>query len=250
MDPEYARSYRELYERHWWWRAREDLLVETLRGLYGGRCNLKILDVGCGSGLFFSRLSEFGTAVGVEPDPLLAEADTRHRDRIHAGDLSTLPAGDAFDLILLLDVLEHIDAPETDLARAFSILKSGGLALVTVPAFQLLWSSHDEINHHKRRYTASSLTDLIRGAGGHVHWVRYFFHWTFPAKLCIRLLEKLGVGGGSERVPPHNVNRALYTISRLEQRAVGPLHLPFGTSVMAVCSPGRAPNGRGDNLAQ
>jgi SAM-dependent methyltransferase len=236
MDPAYARSYRMLYEQHWWWRAREELLVDTIRKVAGGRRDLRILDVGCGSGLFFDRLGEFGTTLGVEPDPLLATADARHRDRIHIGDLSTLPPNDGFDLILFLDVLEHMESPEPALAHALSMLHHGGRAVITVPAFQLLWSSHDEINHHRRRYTASSLTGLIRSAGGRVERVRYFFHWTFPVKLGVSLLERIRGPGGPERLPPDLLNRSLYALSRLEERLLGPLRLPFGTSLLAICS--------------
>jgi SAM-dependent methyltransferase len=236
MDSSYASAYRELYQEHWWWRAREALLVKVIRRHCGARKDLRILDVGCGPGLFFDRLQEFGTVAGVEPDVGLAEADPRYRELIHAGDLASLPAQDGFDLILFLDVLEHIPAAEAVLARAMQMLRRGGRIVVTVPAFMALWTSHDVINQHVRRYTRRSLRDLIVKAGGRPHRIHYFFHWTVVAKLAVRLRERIRGPGGAERLPVAFVNRVLYIVSRMEQRILTPLRPPFGTSLLAVCS--------------
>ncbi|HSJ13200.1 MAG TPA: class I SAM-dependent methyltransferase [Longimicrobiales bacterium] len=234
MESDYARGYRELYRRHWWWRAREELLVELIERTFAPRTDLRILDVGCGSGLFFDRLARFGTVVGVEPDRALAEAEPRHRDRIHAGELATFHADAPFDLVLMLDVLEHITDAADVLARALSLLRDDGRIIITVPAFRALWTHHDVLNRHVTRYSRPDLAALVRGAGGRIDSMRYFFHWTFPAKLAVRLLERVRGPAGPERIPSAPVNRALYRLSRLEQRLAGPLHLPFGTSLLAV----------------
>jgi 2-polyprenyl-3-methyl-5-hydroxy-6-metoxy-1,4-benzoquinol methylase len=76
----------------------------------------------------------------------------------------------------MLDVLEHMDQPEVDLTLAMTMLRPAGLVMVTVPAFQLVWTAHDDLNHHRRRYTSTSLTELVHGAGAHVDSMRYFFH--------------------------------------------------------------------------
>ena len=107
MDPEYGSLYRTLYERHWWWRAREEAIVETLRATRPPSGWRSVLDVGCGDGLFFGRLAEFGTVTGVEPDAALV-SDER-RSLIHVGpfDRSFAP-GRQYSLILMLDMLEHL----------------------------------------------------------------------------------------------------------------------------------------------
>jgi SAM-dependent methyltransferase len=236
MDPSYASAYRELYQEHWWWRAREELLVEVIRREFGARNDLRILDVGCGPGLFFERLQEFGTVTGVELDQGLAEADPRFRELIHVGDLASLPPHEGLDLILLLDVLEHIHDARAVLARAMQMLGRDGRIILTVPAFMALWTSHDDINHHVTRYTRQSLRDLISRTGGRPHSISYFFHWTVLGKLLVRLRERLRGPGAPERVPLAFVNRALYFASRMEQRLLTPLRPPFGTSLLAVCS--------------
>jgi SAM-dependent methyltransferase len=235
VDTEYARSYRELYQRHWWWRAREALLLDTLRALSRGRNAQNILDVGCGSGLFFDRLAEFGSVEGVESDASLAFADRRYRDRIHVGTLADFQTSRSYDLILMLDVLEHIAAAEDALRLALSLLAVDGRIVITVPAFPLLWTHHDVINHHVMRYTRSSRAQLVQSAGGRIERSSYFFHWTFPAKLTVRLLERVLGPGAAERVPPPFINRFLYYLSRGEQRVVGSVGIPFGTSLLAVC---------------
>ena len=85
MDREYAKRYRELYLNHWWWRAREELLVAELRRLHPAGGFGRILDVGCGDGLVFDRLAELGAVAGVEPDTTMIDPASKHRHRIHAG---------------------------------------------------------------------------------------------------------------------------------------------------------------------
>jgi 2-polyprenyl-3-methyl-5-hydroxy-6-metoxy-1,4-benzoquinol methylase len=236
VDPEYAQRYRELYERHWWWRAREQFVLETVRRHLptGGRG--AILDVGCGDGLLFDRLAEFGEVQGVESDPSLVGPASPHRDRIHVGpfDASFAP-GKRYGLILMLDVIEHLPDPAGALRRAVDLLEPDGLLVVTVPAFRLLWTTHDDLNHHYTRYTRHRFAVLARAAGVRVIRAAYFFHWLFPAKLVTRLIE--GVARprpSSPRVPPRWVNETLYGLSRLEQRLLGRLGVPFGSSLLVV----------------
>ncbi len=241
MDPEYARRYRELYERHWWWRAREQYVLETVRrhlpaGRGGPRSSL---DVGCGDGLLFDRLAEFGEVQGVESDVSLVGPANPPRHRIHIGpfDASFAP-GKRYDVILMLDVIEHLPDPEAALRRAVDLLAPDGRLVATVPAFRLLWTTHDDLNHHFTRYTRRRFTVLARTAGIRVTHAAYFFHWLFPAKLVTRLIE--GVvrpRPSSPRVPPRWINEPLYRWSRLEQRLLTPLGLPFGSSLLVVGRP-------------
>ena len=236
MDPEYTRRYRELYQRHWWWRARERLVLETLRRSLpvGGRRS--ILDVGCGDGLLFDRLAEFGDVEGIEADPSLVSAARTYRGRIHVGPFDTrFQPGKRYSLILMLDVIEHIRDPVGALRHAVELLEPHGVLVATVPAFLMLWTTHDDLNHHCTRYTKRSFSALARQAGLCVDRATYFFHWIFPAKLVIRLVEKLVHSQPSPpRVPPRWINRPLYLLSRLEQRLLGPLPVPFGSSLLIV----------------
>ena len=236
MDSEYAGSYSGLYRNHWWWRAREELLVAELRrsrpeGGFG-----RILDVGCGDGLFFDRLAEFGAVSGVEPDSTTIDVAAPHSDRIHVGpfDDSYEPGG-RYGLILMLDVLEHMTEPEQAIRKAIGLLEPQGKLLVTVPAFNLLWTRHDDYNHHLTRYTSGSFTAMATRAGLRLDRRRYFFHWTFAAKLVARAIESISTPEAkSPRVPPAPINMLLYGLSRLEQVSLGWLPVPFGSSLLVV----------------
>src|SRR5437763_7260054 len=119
MDAQYAAAYPELYRRHWWWRAREAILLRRIARLLRGRGPARILDVGCGAGLFFDALAQFGHVEGIEADRAAIADAGRWRPRIRTGELDASYASDApLDLILLLDVLEHVSDPESLLRRA------------------------------------------------------------------------------------------------------------------------------------
>lgn len=235
MDPEYARRYRELYQRHWWWRARERLVLETVRR-YWRPGRLPILDVGCGDGLLFDRLAEFGDAWGVESDASLISPDNPHRDRIHVGPFdATFQPGRRYGLVLMLDVIEHLPDPAGALRQAAALLEPDGILVATVPAFRLLWTTHDVLNHHFTRYTRRGFTALASSAGLDIVRARYFFHWVFPAKLGVRLLETVvRRRPAAPALPPPWLNRLLYSTSRLEQRLLTPLPVPLGSSLLVV----------------
>lgn len=238
MIREYAARYRDLYERHWWWRAREPMLVREIEGHRPAAGWGSILDVGCGDGLFFDRLAPFGDVWGVESDESLVPADSRHRARIHVGPFdATFEPGRRFGLVLMLDVLEHLPDPVAALRKAGGLLEPGGMMLITVPAFQMLWTSHDDLNHHFVRYRRRSLGPVIGRAGLRMLASRYCFHWLVPVKLGVRALERLGaVSGDPATVPPAWLNRTLLGLTRVEQETIGRLRLPFGSSLLAWCA--------------
>lgn len=240
MIPEYAAAYRNLYERHWWWRARELLLLDEIERHRAPPGWHRILDVGCGDGLFFDQLARFGEVWGVESDATLVPSDSRHRARIHVGpfDAEYAPRR-RFDLVLMLDVLEHLPDPAGALRKAGALLEPDGRILITVPAFQALWTSHDDLNRHFVRYRRATLLAVAQRAGLRVLSQRYFFHWLFPVKLGVRAVERLGRrprAPGS--VPPAPLNNLLVGLSRAEQVTIGRLGLPFGSSLLAWCAAG------------
>lgn len=248
MDEGYVRAYGRLYNEHWWWRAREAFLLEVIADCWQDSGRPRILDVGCGGGLFFDLLLTVGEVEGVEPEEALVL--DRHRGRVHVGkfDDAFVP-GAAYDVVLMLDVLEHLDDPAQALRKAAGLLSVGGFIIVTVPAFMSAWTGHDEVNQHRTRYTRASFADVARRAGVDVEWSRYFFHWVYLAKLLQRLREgSLGRRGGSlPTLPPRWLNGLLYRLSRAEMRMASPLQLPFGSSFIARCrasEPHSAPLGR------
>jgi SAM-dependent methyltransferase len=238
LIPEYAAAYRDLYERHWWWRARESLLLSEIEGHRPAMGWGSILDVGCGDGLFFDSLARFGEVWGVESDESLVPADSRHRARIHLGSFdSTFEPRRRFGLVLMLDVLEHLPDPVAALRKAGDLLEPGGRILITVPAFQVLWTRHDDLNRHFARYRRRRLTALVEQAGLGTLSERYFFHWLFPVKLGRRIVERFGARPGAPAtVPPKWLNLTLLGLTRVEQETIGRLRLPFGSSLLAWCA--------------
>ena len=237
MDPAYAARYGELYRRHWWWRAREALVVAELRRLSLPRG--RILDVGSGDGLFFEPLAQFGEPEGVEPDPAMLGPAPRHRQRIHAGPFETFEPGRRYSLILMLDVLEHLTAPDAFLRHGVALLEPGGRVVVTVPAFPVLWTNHDAVNRHVARYTRASLHRVIEQAGLCAERMVYFFHWLFFAKLAARAYQALArPSPRPPSVPPAPVNLVAWAVSRVEQLVHARRLVPFGSSLLAIA---RAP---------
>lgn len=245
MDPSYAAAYRDLYERHWWWRARERFLLDRLeaRAEENPDPDRRILDIGCGDALFFDELSRFGAVRGVEPDVDLL-SDGRWRAHVYAGTLESFTAEAPFDWILMLDVLEHIAEPAATLRRARELVAGNAVLYITVPAFQGLWTRHDDLNHHYRRYDRAALANVLERSGWEPVEMTYFFHWLAPLKLLVRLKERVMNGEPPvERVPSDPFNDAAYAVSRLEQRILSPLGLRFGTSLYALCRPDRPRDG-------
>lgn len=239
MDTGYGARYRELFERHWWWRARERVILDALEAHRPAAGYRAMLDIGCGDGLFFDRLLSIpGVSLveGIEPAEALVSPDGPHRARI-----TVAPFDDSFiphrqySAILMLDVLEHLPAPADALRQALSLLEPGGVLLATVPAFMALWTRHDQLNHHYTRYDERSFRALATAAGMRVDEMRYFFRWTAAAKIATRVAEALVSGEPKNpEVPAALINRVLYGLSRLEERLVGGLPLPFGSSLLVV----------------
>ncbi len=236
MDPEYARRYRDLHERHWWWRAREAMIVDLLRRLGPEAGFGPILDIGCGDALFFERLQEFGAPEGLEPDAQVVSEETRRRWNLHLCPFDDRFApGRRYGLILMLDVLEHLIDDAAALRRAARLLVPGGALVLTVPAFRLLWTSHDDLNCHQTRYTRATMLRALASTPFEIVCLRYFFNWLFPIKLMIRAKEQiLGRRSTLPRVPPRMLNHLFRSLSRCEQHSWGRLPLPFGSSLLMV----------------
>lgn len=238
MDPKYSERYRELYEKHWWWRARTELIIEKLGKLFPVGGEQSILDIGCGDGLFFDRLAKFGDVAGVEPGTDLVRENNPHRNRIYVCPFDEhFQPGRQYSLILMLDVLEHLDSPDAALRRVENLLRPGGKFVATVPAFMLLWTNHDVLNHHHKRYTKATFRAAATEAGLRIDEERYLYHWTCPVKLGVGVVERLfHFKPKPPKVPATWMNEILFQISRIEQKTVTRLPMPFGSSLLVVAT--------------
>jgi SAM-dependent methyltransferase len=214
----------ELVERdHWWSRGRREIISSVLSAnLPAGA---RVLDVGCGTGFILERLLQRFDAWGLEPEESVRVRCTPETAaRVRAGSAFDLRSFDEvdFDAILLLDVIEHLDDDVGALRSVQRKLAPGGLVVVTVPANPELWSSHDERNAHRRRYTRPSLEAAMKGAGLTTELVTYFNSRLYPLALLHRKLARWrGRPVGSElRLPPRAINAAFTHVFAGEARAL------------------------------
>lgn len=236
---------RAVYERmaeqdaiHWWYVARRAILSAIIRRHVAPPAGARVLEIGCGTGHNFGMLGEFGAVDGLEIDaPARAIASERLGRPVGNAplpELTGVPDGH-YDLIALLDVLEHIDGDRAALASIRRKLKPGGKLLVTVPANPWMWSAHDVVHHHHRRYSAASLKRVFADAGLKIHMLSHFNTLLFPLAAAVRLLGKAtNKQHADDAMPSRTLNRLFTGIFGTERFLVGRVPLPFGVSLVAV----------------
>jgi trans-aconitate methyltransferase len=246
MDAALYTAYAQAEDAHWWFRARRRIVARVLDGL-DLPAPARILEMGCATGGNLDLLSRYGTLDAVEMDAGAA-AFARSRQTqasVYQGHLpdAVPPAVDGpYDLITLLDVLEHIPDDRAALDRLFALTAPGGVLLVTVPAYQWLWSAHDVANHHQRRYRRGALVRLLRSAGFQVERATYFNTLLLPVVAGIRVAGTLAervrgrkpVGSDIDTIPPRPVNRLLEGVFASERAWVSRLSAPAGVSILAL----------------
>jgi len=146
--------------RHWWFRARSKIVQTMIARFSGARKKASVLDIGCGTGAQLQTLKPYGTLWGLDKSAKALEYAKTKAPFAHLmqGSFPECTFDQQFDIIMLLDVLEHIEDDTLALQKLASIMKPGAIAVITVPAYQFLWTTHDDINEHKRRYTLSELS--------------------------------------------------------------------------------------------
>lgn len=234
MDEAWSRRYPELAANHFWWKVRRRIVGEAVENIAAGS-RLDILDVGCGSGDMLRELTRHA-AYGVEPDADRTLLDSSLRDRVAKKTVERYEPKTAPDVVLMLDVLEHIEEPDRVLSRVRGWIRSQGWLIVTVPAHEWLWTSHDVINQHQRRYSRHQLVASIETAGFRVERAEYLFPSLVVPKLIVRWWEKVGGSIESAQMPRQALNRLLFRYLYCEFRTGRILARgwPTGTSVMAI----------------
>ena len=240
MDRAIYDRMAEIDRDHWWFVARRKIigrLIESYRPKAGP---LKILEVGAGTGSNLELLQRFGTVDAIEPDDgARTFAEARSGLKLKGGYLPDVPLDDgAYDLIVLLDVLEHIPDDVGALTYLRTKLAPGGKLLLTVPGSPWMWSAHDVAHHHQRRYTTAQLKRVLGAAGFAPSFWTHFNSLLFPLIAAVRLAGKLfGKGGDDDKMPPGPINAALRRIFGAERHWVASLRVPFGVSMAMVAEP-------------
>jgi SAM-dependent methyltransferase len=240
VDLEYELQTHRAEDRHWWYRGRRRVLERTISRLDLAP-GARILDAGCGSGRNMVELARYGAVTGVElSPPSVALARARDAGEVLEGSVLEMPFADAsFDFAVSLDVIEHLEDDRAALRELRRVVAPGGALLLTVPAYQRLWSRHDEINHHHRRYSARTLLDAAADAGWRAARTTHFNALLLPAAIVMRVAERLRSGATESSldlwIPPAPLNWLLTQPLCLEAALIGRgTRIPAGLSLLAV----------------
>lgn len=230
MDLKEEEALRGEADRHWYYVSKARMVESHLSGR-----DLRILDVGAGSGWFSRWLLKRGIArEAVCVDPGYPE---ERQELVEQRPISFLrKAGDAkADAVLLMDVLEHVDDDVGLLSEYVSNAAPGTLFLITVPAFRFLWSAHDEYLCHRRRYTRSQLREVVRRAGASEITSHYYFASVFLPAAVVRLIRRHAPADRSDMRPaPALINRILLAVLSFERIWMRANHIA-GLSVVCLC---------------
>lgn len=242
MDSDLYDQQWRVEQEHWWFRARRHIiwsLVHRYQGECSG-CRLRVCDLGCGTGGNLAEMADRHDVVGIDKSPQAIEfARRRLGDRVRQGALPddvNLPL-ESFDVVLLTDVLEHIEDDVSSVAVALRLLRKGGIAVATVPANPWLFSDYDVRLHHFRRYNKRRFRELWRTDDAEILLLSHFNTLLFLPAAVVRFASKLMPKRDAildMEVPPHPVNRLLAPIMKSESALLGRAPLPCGLSLVAV----------------
>lgn len=239
MNINMYRMFFEVQKKHWWFVTKKEIVLDTIDRHFNKHADVKVLDIGCGSGLMLNALEHVGQTFGMDmSDDAINFSKEIFSGKVEQGFLpDQIPyAENYFDLITALDVIEHVDEDVDSLKAIRAHLVSDGKAVITVPAYMFLWSKFDEMNEHKRRYTLTELNTKLVQAGFTVEKISYYNTLLFPVVFVVRMLNNLLKRDGSSDVdmPNAQLNFVLKKIFGIEKYLLRFINLPFGVSILAV----------------
>ncbi len=228
--------HEELVDIHWWFRGRQKIILRLINKVLPEQKGIKILDTGCGTGEFFPLLKEYGKVQGIDTAEEAVESCQKRDYQTAFGSILNIPFPEnTFNLVLALDVIEHIEDDFLAVQELNRVTKPNGLIFITVPAYQFLWSGHDEVNEHKRRYTATRLKKL--GESNRLKLIKLSYFNTFLAIpiILIRLFKKILKRGRADLEKTNYIlNSILKMIFSAESFLLKKINFPFGISILAI----------------
>lgn len=243
MDRSFLDNYYRMEREHWWFRVRESIILDCFRSdIFCGE-QINILNVGAATGRSSEMLGSFGQVQSIEYDePSFRFCRDILKMKIDHGSITSLPYEDnLFNCVCAFDVVEHVEEHELAIKELFRVCKPGGKIFITVPAFMSLWSSHDEVNHHFRRYRKEELFMLFKKQGGRRIRSTYFNFLLFPPIFLVRILQRILVSKAKEELKPDNeifnsglINRILGTIFSFERLWLKKFNFPYGVSLLLI----------------
>jgi ubiquinone/menaquinone biosynthesis C-methylase UbiE len=232
--------YDDLYaleEQHWWHKAKRELILRLLPQ-YITRKRIKILDIGCGTGKNVETFSQFGESWGLDISTrAIAYGKKRGLQHLARGTAEkTGLRAQSFDVVTLLDVLEHTDDVKS-LKEVHRILKPQGHIVITVPAYQWLFSRWDEVLHHKRRYNKSGLEQILHDTGYTVEKISYVYSFLIIPIIVVRTIKSLFFSrsyGSDFRLSSPYINSFMLAMCRIEAGIIQQGYVSFGTSLVCI----------------
>lgn len=235
---EYIREYLNLCEDNWWFVTRNDLVIYFIEKYKNKNKEIKIVDIGCGPGNMLLYLKRYGfkNLYGVENNMEFIKKLESYKDIVidknDAGNTSF--DSNLFDVAILSDVLEHIEDENEVIREIHRILKNDGIVILFVPAFMFMWSYHDLINGHKRRYTKREILERFKN-GFKILKISYWNFFLFLPVVFIRLFKKVFKIKESDFYKLNKINNAiLKNILFFENFLLRYVNLPFGVSLFLV----------------
>ena len=232
---EYSKMY-QFEQKYWWWVGKRLIVDNQIKKLSN---TSRILEVGCGTGANLKSISKYGDVTGID---FSKNALDYCKKQTHASlilaDAEKLPINDeTFDLIVALDVIEHLN-DENALSEFYRILKPNGFLIITVPAFKFLWSNHDKVLHHLRRYRKNELENILETKFS-IHIISYWNLILFIPIASIRMFNKVIKTNENEsdvKKLPALINHTLIQLIKFENFLIShKINLPYGVSLVSVC---------------
>lgn len=225
---------------HWWYCARRDVLASVIAREITLPPMPKLLEIGCGTGHNLAMLGRFGDVDAVELDSYARDIATKRLNHpvmnAMLPELAGVPERH-YDLVALLDVLEHVDDDRAALKAIAARLRPGGSILLAVPQYPWMWTGHDVASHHFRRYTKSTLRKATDDVGLKLDLLESFNSLLFPLAVIDRMAARItGKAGSDDEPPPALINRLFTKVFAFERHLIGRVPMPPGLSLIAVAS--------------
>jgi SAM-dependent methyltransferase len=193
MESKYYLDYYKAEREHWFFRARNAVIMAHISDLVGNRTDLKILNIGIATGHTSELLEQYGTVKSVEYDDecyQFVKSKLPQLDLVQGSILELDFDQDSYDLVCAFDVIEHIEDDQTGVNEMKRVCNTDGHIVVTVPAFMSLWSHHDVINHHFKRYRKNEVRTLIND-DDQLQYLGYFNFFLFIPVWFFRKLNNI-----------------------------------------------------------
>lgn len=240
MEKDFEKKYHDVETDHWWFKSRRKYLLDLLKD---APKNSKILDIGCSSGIFLKDLEKLGfkseNLFGIDiSEKAIANCQANGIQNCFVMDAQNITLTESFNIIIASDCLEHLQDDKKALKNWKSLLKIGGQMYVFVPAFMSLWSYHDEVNMHYRRYTNAELKSKLATENLEIikssYWNFFLFLPVYGFRKLTTVFQKNKKGGSDISIGNPVINRILFQLIIFENKLLKVVNFPIGVSTFCI----------------